>query len=458
MTWSGGFKGIKFPRLRELDLRACSIQIISNYIFKDMPMLEALYIGENEIYYIEAHAFAGLNNLIHLDISKNGASTENVNQQSLAVETLHVFRSLTNLLSLDMSFTRLPKRNVNMLKYIGSKLTRLSLCETGVTNLEDGIFNGTALQILDLSGNNGIFGRRKTLSGLEDTLQVLYAKDTGLKTIDVFEGFSKLEILVISVNEITELNVQVLSGLDSLQILDLDFNRVTTWFSARFSLIPSLKLLSLRDNNINLITNEMIADIAEIQYVAISGNFIVCNCHTRDLIDLALHNEQLYSNNSTLQSNTDTTEKKQIQPLYRYHRGFIDFNDMIMHRNEVTIDCIADNCYDFNEDLHGNFLLLDYYPTAYVCWLVAESKPIEFSQMDSCSRNSRDIDYNKVIEDNERRLYILFSIPGFLLILILVFVFRRNFRYFLITLRNSATLSLIHKHEFIDGEFTNFNN
>ncbi|KOB73670.1 Toll9, partial [Operophtera brumata] len=404
-------------RERAINPPACSIQILGDNIFKGMPQLEALYIGENEVFYIDANAFAGLNNLIHLDFSRNAAYDERGNLQTLASETFYVFESLKNMSSLDMSFTKLTQQHVSMLKGIGSQLTRLSLCETGLTALDDEIFNRTSLRILDLSGNYGIFGNSKTLAGLEDTLQILYARDTGLRTMDIFEGFDLLEVLNLSMNEITAVSSQVAKTLKSLQILDLDMNRLTSWFSPVFSLLPSLKLLSLRENNINLISEEMIADIAEVQYLAMSGNFIVCNCHTRDFFDLALQNEQ-YHNHDIITGRSFHVRGNPEASVVKYHRGFIDFNKQIMHRTEVSVNCTEEICYDYNEEIQANFLIIDYYPTSYMCLLVAESRPIEFSQVDGCNRNSRDIDYDKVIQDNKERLYILLAIPGFLIILI----------------------------------------
>lgn len=417
-----------------------------------MPKLEALYIGENEVFYIDANAFVGLNNLIHLDFSRNAAYDEKGNLQTIASETFYVFESLKNLSSLDMSFTKLTQRHVSMLKSIGAKLTRLSLCETGLTGLDDEIFNRTSLRILDLSGNYGILANSRTLAGIEDTLQILYARDTGLRTMDIFEGFDLLEILNLSMNEITAISSQVTKTLKSLQILDLDMNRVTSWFTPVISYLPSLKLLSLRENNINLISEEMISDIAEVQYIAMSGNFIVCNCHTRDFFDLALQNEQ-YHNHEIITGKSYHVRGNPEAPMVKYHKGFIDFNKQIINRNEVSGNCTEDVCYDYNEDLQANFLIIDYHPSSYMCLLVSEGKPIEFSQVDGCNRNSRDINYDKVMQENKERLYILLAIPCFLITLVLAFIFRRNCRYFYIQLRNSAMLSLIHKSEFVDGKF-----
>ncbi|KAH9642655.1 hypothetical protein HF086_011012 [Spodoptera exigua] len=61
-VWSSGFAAVNFTRLKELDLRACSIQVLGQNLFTGMTELRALYIGENEIFFIDSTAFTGLTN------------------------------------------------------------------------------------------------------------------------------------------------------------------------------------------------------------------------------------------------------------------------------------------------------------------------------------------------------------------------------------------------------------
>lgn len=336
------------------------------------------------------------------------------------------------------------------LYYLPRTLSRLSLCETGLTNLHDKIFQNTSLRILDLSGNEGILNRNQTLAGIEDTLQILYAINTGLRTMDIFENFDQLEVLDLSVNEIAVLERNVSKSLKNLQILNLERNRFISWFTPTFSHLHSLKLLSLKDNNINIISSEMIQDISEVQYISMSGNFIVCNCHSRDFINYALRNEGVKNPGIITENNHSNIKVYPNIPAVRYHRAFEDNNWKIVNRIQIEMNCT--DCDELSDELDVNFLLLDYHPGTYTCLYVPESKSIEFFEVGGCSKQAR-IDYESVIQESRKKLYFLLTIPVFLSLLMFIYVFRRHLRYFIITVKNSALLSLVHKGEFVDGKF-----
>lgn len=452
-VWSTGLKEINFPRLKELDLRACSIQVLGGFIFEGMSTLEALYIGENEIVYIDANAFTGLDSLIHLDFSRNEAYDDIGNFKSLTTETFYVFEHLKNLSSLDFSYTKMSHRHTSIFKVLGSKLSRLSLCETGLTDLDDDFFNETSLRILDVSGNNGVLSRPNVLRGLEDTLEVLYAKQSGLRSSDIFKGFHRLQILALPMNELNTFSTEVAQTLTSLQILDMDKNRLTSWFGQVFSLMPDLELLSLRDNNLNVITEKMIIDMAHVRFVGLSGNFIVCNCHARDFFDLALQNEQ-YAHEQYIGGKQ---EMLRAHPIMGYHRGFLEFNNLIQQRVPVYVNCSEEHpCYDdLQEDVEGDFLLLDFHPTTYMCLDIPKSKSVEFSEVTGCNRMPRN-DFEHEVKKSRNLLYVLLTLPVLLVGLAIGFVFRRNIRYCYITMRNSALLSVINKDEVLDGEYASY--
>ncbi|KAJ0182967.1 hypothetical protein K1T71_000943 [Dendrolimus kikuchii] len=445
-VWSAGFQQIKFPRLKELDLRACGIRILSESLFIGMPELESLYLGENNIYFIDADAFKGLDKLIHLDLSHNVAYDDRGIVKQIVIESFRVFEHLKNLSSLDFSYTKITQRNLGVLNGLGKPMQRLSLCEAGLRNLRFNAFNETSLRILDLSYNDdGVLSFKDSLDGLQATLQFLYAKDVGLNSIDIFKGFNKLEVLSLSGNEINAIPNDVAKTLTNLQILDLSKNRFTTWFEPKFSLIPELKFLSLTNNNINLISEEMLEDLSNISFLAISRNFLVCNCHSRDLIELAATNENNFYNTPIKALNSFI-----IDPIISYHRGFKDFNKQIFGRMKVEIHSVENSEDIDNITIDSKFLLVDYTPLLYTCLSVPLSKVVPFTEITGC-RTTKNLDYDEVMQGGAKKILILLVIPCIMVPVMIGFIFRKTFRYCFITMRNSAMLSLIKDKENIDG-------
>lgn len=434
-VWSSGFSTVTFPNLKELDLRACSIQVLGPNLFRGMKKLSALYIGENEIHFIDATAFYGLENLVHLDFSRNQAIDENGNPKNLATDSYFAFQHLESLVSLDMSYTKMTQRNLGMIKSLGKSLRSLSLCETGLNNLTENIFSSTSIEILDVSKNNGILNLNRALRGIEKSLVILYAQEVGLQTFDVFENFSNLMILQLANNEITSLRDITVKSLKKLKILDLNKNRINSWFVPTYSLMPELQFLSISNNNINIIAEEMIEDLMNVEYLAIAGNFLVCNCHAKDFYKMAAKNEMIF-NDSLI-----TLPGGQL-----YHNGYRFYNGFILNRTKVDLNDCDDQCFD-DIGSSGKFRFVDYEADHYECLMIPESKTVYIADVNSCGRAARDVNYEQQLNDGKKKLLALLVIPCVLLPAAMVYVFRRHIRYFFITMRNSAMLSLINKKD-----------
>ncbi|XP_073965284.1 uncharacterized protein isoform X2 [Choristoneura fumiferana] len=450
-SWPGGFMGVQFKNLKQLDLRACAITTLSGSIFQGMANLEALYLSDNSILYINAKAFEGLSHLSHLDLSRNYEYDEFGITKPLIVESVDVMKDLKNLVSLDFSYTRLSQSNLMMFQNFGKKFERLSLCETGLSKLRDTFFSGTSLRYLDISGNSGILNHFNALAGIEDTLEVLYADRIALSNFDMFERFKRLEILKLSKNEIGMIKPEVAKTLKRLQVLDLDRNRVSTWFDPTFKSMKRLKYLSLKYNNINMISEEMLEDFQAAQYVGLSGNFVICNCNTREFFEHALVAEINVKVNETA---LESAFENKGNPFSSFHTGFTEYNKAISKRKNVSVSCAQDEYCDgkiYDNVTLGSYLLLDYDPIQYQCMQVLEGKHVSYSKVLSCNQTKRDIDYGDLIEESRNKVLAVIVIPGVLFpMLIFAYIFRRNFKYFFITLRNSALLSMINKDAVID--------
>ncbi|CAK1592877.1 unnamed protein product [Parnassius mnemosyne] len=449
--WSNGLRGVTFPRLRELDLRLCRIRKLEDSMFSGMPYLEKLYLGENNIFLISAGTFSGLKRLIHLDFSRNYEFDEYGTYQGLYFDECNVFQELVNIESIDFSFTKMAQRNIDGFRHVSAKLQRLSICHAGLSNLIPGLLAGTSLKFLDVSGNINIFADDDALRGLEHSLQVVYANDIALKKLDVFENMKSLEILRARNNEITTIGRKIARSLVNLQVIDLDMNRLIAWSRPTVSLMPSLKFLSVRSNNINVISEQMARDFENVSYIGLTGNYIVCNCNAREIFELALRNEM--DRKDELIEEKRKNQYANVSLLY--HSGYEDVNYAIANRKYVRPNCIGNNCYNGTPlEISGKFLLFDYDKATYNCLTITDGKTKSFARVPSC-KETKDMEVGAAIQ-NYWNKYLLI-IPLLLMpFLIIGFVFKRNLRYFFITIRNSAMLSLINKNEHID-ENTIFN-
>ncbi|CAG4978370.1 unnamed protein product [Colias eurytheme] len=446
--WSVGLQNVYFPKLKEFDLRACEIEILDAFIFQGMPSLTSLYLGENFISFVDAHAFVGLTSLRHLDISGNTYPHEDDPKRILFFESADTLLRL-NITSLDLSFTPVGTR---VLGNFGPNLERLSLCYTGLYRLRSNAFNNTAMKYLDLSGNLEILHEKGVLSGLEKSLRVLYANSVAIKSLDFIKGFTELEVLKASQNEITGLSQDVMSTLKSLQILDLDSNRISAWFTSIISTMPELKLLTMINNNINVITEDVIVDIANVKYVAMSKNLMVCYCYVRDMYEIAFQNEFRFKD-------TNITGNFIEDNALMFHTGFYDYNKIINKRKNVSESCFELNnstdvsyCFagGFSTNLTGNFLYLDYDEKDYNCFSMSHGGSISYGDVAPCGHDLRDLRPEFMLNKGRNNLLLL-CIPLITLpILVFIYAFRRNFRYFLITMRNSAMLSLINEKNVVD--------
>ncbi|CAG9794556.1 unnamed protein product [Diatraea saccharalis] len=413
-----------------------------------MRALEALYLSHNSILTIHADAFAGLDNLLHLDLSRNFAFKLIYDPigitRSMLFEHADVFAPLKSLKSLDFSYTRMNQRNVVAFRNLGKSLERLSLCSVGALRFGENFLRGTSLRILDVSGVSNLLSSFNALHGLESTLEVLYASDIALTTFDVFENFSNLKILKLTRNYITTVRRQTATSLINLKILDLSSNRLNSWFQTIFSNMVSLEVLDLLNNNINIISEEMMDDFANVSYVGLSGNSLVCNCRSNDLIKLAAINE-LRTTNRPIRSLTNKGGR------FSYHIGFDYVNQRLAHRRNISYLCERGFC-DNADHLNGIVLLSDYSSATYNCIMTRESKSIPMVRVTGCSEERRSRDLSSQLATGWNKLFILLLLPCLLLPLSLGFVFRRNLRYFCVTLKNSALISMVNKNRIIDDD------
>nr|UHH89910.1 Toll-6 [Plutella xylostella] len=439
--WYSGFETANLTGLLELDLRACSIRYIKNDTFSRMVSLRALYLSENRIHKIEPSAFQGMLRLVHLDLSRNAASTA-------ITWGLNVFTGLASLLSLDLSFADLSQDlafadmsgQTMMLGHVkprmfGSRLKTLSICNTHLRSIQGLTEVFQELENLDVSGNVGILDDVDSLTKAQKSLKVVYANDVGLHSLDVFVNFTSLVIVKATKNYIEDIGNETAMSFRNLKVLDLDHNRMKGWTQSTFSLMPNLDVLLLKSNQVTMIQEEMLQDIANVSYIGIKDNFVICSCSVRDFLDIAIRN--------------DVEKKFHSKPLFptiytsqEFHRAYDEYSRLVHNRKPLKIECDNEPCEIKEPSIDGKFVILDYEneSTDYQCYSLADYRQIPFLMDTPCSHH-RGGDYLDTIEDTSQLVVLMVCLALLAATIGIAVIFRKRIIYFCVTVKNSALLS-----------------
>lgn len=136
-----------------------------------------------------------------------------------------------NKISIDVSNLSWEKLDADSFaKFVGLK--KLIADHNELSTLPQGIFEQTDLAYLDLSYNQ-----------IENIAPIAEA------------GVVKLEVLLVSHNNIVIIDGTMFKDLNHLKILDLSFNHLTNIGNGTFDLVPNLKNLSMAHNNLTSLLN-----------------------------------------------------------------------------------------------------------------------------------------------------------------------------------------------------------
>ncbi|EAT36163.2 AAEL011734-PA, partial [Aedes aegypti] len=294
--------------LRVLDLRHCGFSSLPNNAFANTPNLVKLFLAHNSLASLNALNFNGLSNLRHLDLSYISQDLltgligyeQQVDPYNSLTEGLDlsedVFAPLTNLSFLDVSYTKLLSYSARAFRSVA--VIQLSLCYTGIPIIVGSMMNGS-LKVLDISGNPGITTAihhdASEARGFNANLEILVCENSTVKHLDWLNGMISLKVLLLGYNNINQLTNVTFANMESLEILDLSNNHVSNWHQRVFVSNENLFILDLSANNINVLTTEMLYDMATVEFLAIGQNSFVCHCLLREFIELAAKNSQAIS-------------------------------------------------------------------------------------------------------------------------------------------------------------------
>ncbi|KAL0830676.1 hypothetical protein ABMA28_002813 [Loxostege sticticalis] len=324
-------KQTNLAKLRDLVVDKCKIRQIPARAFENFKDLKRLHVtthnSEWSAMTMELHeqAFAGLKELIELDLSDNNIwSTKTETFCSLySLKTLNLTKNhLQNIKTigfsdslreqnlsvrscnlvievLDMSYNDLIVVTDNSLSKLRS-LAKLLLQNNAISTIEDGAFSGLlSLQVLNLSSNfmntipPDIFSDSKLLKEINISNNTLNVLPPG-----VFEGLEQLQVLDLSHNDLTSQWIKkgTFVGLLRMVILNLSYNRLTKIDRDMFQDLYSLQKLNLEHNDITFIDEHAFEELRNLHSLTLSNNNLV-HIHTHLFTDLHVLHELFIDNN-----------------------------------------------------------------------------------------------------------------------------------------------------------------
>ncbi|KAM9743981.1 reticulon-4 receptor [Menidia menidia] len=216
-------------RSQRIFLQSNKLTVVKSTSFSSCHNLTVLWLYSNNISYIEAGAFYGLEKLEELDIGDNS---------NLRTISPTAFQGLT-------------------------KLHTLHLHRCGLSELPVGVFRGMF------------------------SLQYLYLQDNYILTLhdDTFLDLANLTYLYLHNNKIKIVTNNMFRGLVNLDRLLLHQNHVIYVQPRAFDDLGKLKSLFLFFNNLTVLTGETMKPLVSLQYLRLNGNQWICDCRARALWD-----------------------------------------------------------------------------------------------------------------------------------------------------------------------------
>ncbi|KAK4877442.1 hypothetical protein RN001_009948 [Aquatica leii] len=246
-------------KLVSLTLSNNNIKNLTNYVFKDLELLEELHLSGNQLSGFDKNVFVGLKKLKELDLSNN----KFVNINSTWFEQLP-----------SIHFIDIHSNNIKNVHIAVPSLKTLDLSDNELTELKDGLFTGVpALHFLDVSSNLITHISSDAFKEVYN-LEILNLEGNYISKLngDVYRHFSNLTCLALSYNKITDLSAIEFDHLESLLSLNLSHNNIEKLPKNAFTKLYSLEELDLHKTLLTNIKAEMFYGLKRLQVLNLSGN------------------------------------------------------------------------------------------------------------------------------------------------------------------------------------------
>ncbi|XP_025160019.1 protein artichoke [Harpegnathos saltator] len=231
-------------------------------LFRDLLLVERLYLTNNSISRIEDTAFKPMQALKFLELSMNRLS-------HVTVKTFSELHELEELYLQDNGLRRLDPYALTALK----RLRVLDLANNHLNVLHDKIFQeGLPIRTLNLKNctitviENGAFRGLNNLYELN--LEHNHFTATALDRLDI----PGLRVLRISYNNFSQINGNSLDGLPSLQHLAMDSSQISRMPAEIFSKNKNLGKLLLSNNRLRVLPATLFLGLEVLKEVKLDGN------------------------------------------------------------------------------------------------------------------------------------------------------------------------------------------
>lgn len=263
-------------------MRNCNLKSIKAENFRELTSLEYLDISNNQI--VEILPASIPKSLHHIDLSHNVDPTS-VIQEGMKIQPAEIFSSIEQLLSVDFSFTKIDAKSIVALKLLPNSVRFVSLCYVELPDFKGKFFeNNTNIEMLDISGNPRFNLTSEKFETIENSLQVLYVRNSNVRSLEWTKELRKLKSIDLYDNNIHAITQDSFSHMEELVKLDLERNAIGNWYDKMFSNNQKLDILNLRENKLNRLTNDMKDDFLSVKFLAIGKNEFDCNCEVQDFL------------------------------------------------------------------------------------------------------------------------------------------------------------------------------
>lgn len=216
---------VSLRSLVRLNLQNNPIAALSSAAFADAGSIRTLNLASNNISSMDPEAFVGLTSLEDLDLAYSNGLT--LNDES--------FRTQRNTLKT----LKLQSANLSSIQWTAIRklyeLQDLFLSWCGLSNIPDYTFQEMKkLRSIDLRQNQIDALSQRSLSGLENTLEILNLLGNQIRTIDgcVFRGFTRLNLFQLSLQQNP---LQCVCGLNWLHIWFVNLTKNDNYQKGRIS-------------------------------------------------------------------------------------------------------------------------------------------------------------------------------------------------------------------------------
>lgn len=240
---------LSLPNLESLNLAENINQELTQKMFTGFPKLKTLNLRNCKIDKIFNNAFAGLSNLLEIDLSKNDIGGNNIPSK--------LFNSCPKLKKIDLSMNKMTSISTEHTLFEGLyQLQELDLSDNNCHNISEGLFKDQRdLKNLKLAGNrlgqyfsaiqsnSHLFGNLHNLKKLElQRNDIMYIPDELFYSLNssvtinlssnfltvvkptLYKNINKLECIDMSKNHLSHLSPEDLLGIPSKTSLNISFN------------------------------------------------------------------------------------------------------------------------------------------------------------------------------------------------------------------------------------------